>query len=426
MKRFASSVLSWLSACIMVLGFSACTLDQGSGKNNYVLTGHDASRFIESIRAYQGNAESHYEMGCYLQERKKHKPAIAEFKSALAIDPKHVKALNGLGVSYDATGDYDRAVESYKEALKTDEKLDYVLNNLGYSYLLQDRTDLAVENFKKALELDDGNARYRNNLALAYAKSERYDAALGELKKSGDEAKAHYLIAQMYYGEGLYEEAEAHFEQASLLKVFNVEIERGLKAASSLAEIVPKDWPIAKEVGETAVHTKPKPRVTQAGNKLREGASEEAQKILEQEKPGFYDEERALNLSRLQIADVEKELGSGLNIEVSNGNGVRHMARDVGNYLHGMGFIPKYLRNARHFRYEQTKIYYATGYLREAYLLADILPGWQSLEEVAEIRDGKAGISILIGKDLAPHLDFFTNRQNTSAFSLKATNSRAL
>jgi len=61
-----------------------------------------------------------------------------------------------LGVSYDAVGDYDRAVDYYRAALKIDEKLDYVLNNLGYSYLLQGKFDLAIENFKRALDLNRG------------------------------------------------------------------------------------------------------------------------------------------------------------------------------------------------------------------------------------------------------------------------------
>jgi hypothetical protein len=83
------------------------------------------------------------------------------------------------------------------------------------------------------------------------------------------------------------------------------------------------------------------------------------------------------------------------------------MARKVGNYLSGKGFALKYVCNASSFCHEETKIYYAKGYLREACLLAEQLPGWQRIEEVAEIRKGDAEVSILIGKDLIPHLSLF-------------------
>jgi hypothetical protein len=96
-----------------------------------------------------------------------------------------------------------------------------------------------------------------------------------------------------------------------------------------------------------------------------------------------------------------------IKIEVSNGNGIRRMARNVGYFLSGRNVILMYLSNARHFNYDETRIYYTPGYLMEAYELAQKLPGRQTLEEVPEVRDGNAEISVLIGKDLVPHLNLF-------------------
>ena len=400
-KPIITTIMLLFSACVMVLLFASCMMFRNSNRSNYVATKQDAAKFIGRIRTHKGNAESHYALGCYLQERKKHKPAIEEFKAALEIDPNHVKAYNGLGVSYDAMGNCDRAVESYKAALKISEKLDYVLNNLGYSYLLQGKTDLAIENFKKALELDAENVRYRNNLGLAYANNGQYDAALAELKEAGDEAKAHYNIAQLYYQEGFYNEAEAHFEQASLLKASDPEIERGLKAAGSLAGIVTN----SERAPEGVVKPILPSRVARV--KIRESAREEVARVLETRPLTLYDEAQLLELVSLQIADIEKGATCRVMMEVSNGNGVNNMARKVGNYLKGKDFVFYYLRNARHFRHEETKIYYTRGHLQEAYVLAQKLPGRQSLEEIIEIREGKAQISVLIGKDLIPYLRLF-------------------
>jgi tetratricopeptide (TPR) repeat protein len=447
-KAIATTILFLFSAFTLALLVSACALFQDPQKDSYVLTGQDAEKFIGSVRVHRGDAEHHYALACHLQERKRHKPAIEEFKMAVETDPGHVKAYNAMGVSYDALGDHARATASYAVALEIDQKLDYVLNNLGYSYLLQGRTDLAIENFKKAIALDSRNARYRNNLALAYAKNGQYDAALTEFKEGGDEARAHFNIAQLYYREGLYKEAGAHFAESSVLKPSDPETGKGLKAAGTLAEIFTKSEraperapeimvknsetkPIeydeggfstippgalksyqTSEVAEAGLDEKPVFSRAYVRMKIREEARGEAVKIpkaevLKTEKPEFYTEAQAIELLALQAADEENRPTPRIKIEVSNGNGVTRMARKVGDYLRGNGVSLMYLTNARHFNHEETRIYYSGGYLREAYQIAQKLPGRQRLEEVTTVRGGNAEISILIGKDLVPHLAMF-------------------
>jgi len=443
-KAIATTILFLFSACTMVPLFSACTMFRDSNRNTSALTEPDAAKFIGSIRPHREDAEGHYGLGCYLQERKKHKPAIEEFRIAVEIDPSHAKAYNAMGVSYDALGDHGRAVESYTAALAVDQGLDYVFNNLGYSYLLQGSLDLAIENFKKALNLDSGNARYRNNLGLAYAKKGQHEVAFAEFKQSGDEARAHYNIAQLYYRDGLYKEAEVHFAEAAALKPSDPDSSKGVKAAGSLGEILAKSEKLPQKTNDTTVNTA-EARVTK-GNEdgfyaipaealtsfeslriaearvdeepmvhiatlarvdHREEMRETAKKMLEAETIAPISEAQALELLILQAEDAENELGQRVRIEVSNGNGVNRMARRVGNFLKGDGVILMYLSNARHFNHGETKIYYTRGYLREAYQLAQKLVGRQSLEEVPAVRGGKADISILIGKDLVPHLRLF-------------------
>jgi tetratricopeptide (TPR) repeat protein len=400
-----------------------------------------------------------------------------------------------MGVSFDALGDHGRAVASYEAALRIYPKLDYALNNLGYSYLLQGKPDLAVEHFKKALELDGANARYRNNLGLAYAKGGKYDAALAEFKESGDEAKAHYNVAQLYYREGRYGEAKTHFEEASLLKSSDPEIASALKAAATLTEIhantheriaaapTHENTPLSTvgsdmervredltplspravekarvrgdvvtaeiqsddrtpmqasvvtvetrqpgpvdrgfttippealstsfervEVVEHRVDEVPVYRAALARIDYGQEVKETARKVLKEDLFAKLDEAQALELSNLQALDPEERATARIKIEVSNGNGVRRMARNVGNFLKDKDVVLMYLSNASHFKHEETKIYYASGYLMEAYQLAQKLPGRQSLEEVPSVREGNAEISVLIGKDLVAHLDLF-------------------
>jgi hypothetical protein len=118
-------------------------------------------------------------------------------------------------------------------------------------------------------------------------------------------------------------------------------------------------------------------------------------------------ETRVAQSVRRHVADTANARGRLVRIEVSNGNGVRSMARNVGNFLKEKDIVLMYLSNATHFNHGASKIFYTDGYLPQARRLAGRLPGEQQLESVTSIRGGQAEISILIGKDLISHSNRF-------------------
>jgi Flp pilus assembly protein TadD len=197
----------------------------------------EISRLLSNVRPHQGNPDSHYLLACYYQERGRHKEALEEFKKVLFIDPNYVKAYNGMGVSHDLLADFSSAIEFYKQALKINPDMDYVHNNLGYSYLLQGNFDGAVTAFKNAIGLNNQNTRFHNNLGLAYGEKGQYDLALAEFKLAGDEAKAHHSIAQIYFKNGLYDEAKNHYGIALKLNPSLTVVRTVLKATDALAKI---------------------------------------------------------------------------------------------------------------------------------------------------------------------------------------------
>lgn len=458
-NAIAATIVNLVLACATVLLLAACTLLHGNGSVSLVEGNRSAAVYHGKIKLDRQDADSHYALGCALQKRNRNRLAVQEFKHAVQYDPLHVKAYNALGVSSDALGDYTTAVVAYKAALSIDPHLDYVLNNLGYSYLLQGRFNLAIESFQKAVALDGDNPRYRNNLALAYARNGDYNAAFNVFKVGGDEAAAHLKVAKLYYREGLYKKAAAHFEMASALKPGDPETDKGFNAAASLARIhKDSDDRVNKTEAPPVQHTE---KQTAPGNQTArydndgfytipagriedlesadidqtETASSNGDSSDETDSPIYtvslartadpaaesaaakreltlaslkvLDESQALERLRLEAPDVKDRPARRVKIEVSNGNGVRHMARRVGNYLKSKGFILMYLSNAGSFNHTETSIYYAKGYLKEAYRLSQDLPGLQRLEEVPEVRNGNAAISVLVGKDILDYSKLF-------------------
>jgi hypothetical protein len=94
-------------------------------------------------------------------------------------------------------------------------------------------------------------------------------------------------------------------------------------------------------------------------------------------------------------------------IEISNGNGVRHMAKNVGRYLEKKGFSVVRLTNADHFKHGRAGIYYQEEYLDIALLVAEEIPGVQKLSPMSNRERPDIHVKVLVGKDLVPHKKLF-------------------
>ena len=154
-KQATATLSLCVMACVWIPFFSSCaSLPEKWGRSLPHTNRKDAAKFISTIRPIRGDGEPHYLLGCYLQERNKHKLAIEEFMTTVELDLKHTNAYNAMGVSYDHLGEFTKSIEAYNAALKIDPKLDYVNNNLGFAHLLNGNSDLAIRSFKQAIALD--------------------------------------------------------------------------------------------------------------------------------------------------------------------------------------------------------------------------------------------------------------------------------
>lgn len=196
-----------ISALVLLAGFiygcyskEAVPAEQtiyGQDNRPNPLSEEELRKFAASIRKVDGEAEAHYQLALYFQEKYRHKLAIDELKQVLLRSPGHAKAYNALGVSFDNLGDHDAAIDYYKLAINIDFKLDYAHNNLGYSYLLKGDMQKAAEAFQQAIALNGQEKRYRNNLGLVYVKQNKFEAAYEQFKALDTEANAEKMLASV-------------------------------------------------------------------------------------------------------------------------------------------------------------------------------------------------------------------------------------
>ena len=344
-----------------------------SSKNGDRFTTGDFARFLPKVLPYHGDIDSLYKQACYFQQRGKHKLAIGDFQTILSVDPGHVQAYNGMGVSYDLSGDLPRAIETYKAALDLDSNLDYVQNNLGLAYLRMGKTDAAIEAFQEAIALNSQKGRYHNNLGLAYVRKGKLHLTFEEFTLAGGKARAHYNLAQVLYRNGSYREAKTHYTMALHLNTSIVGAKTGLKATEfQLAE-----------------------------SQEKAGESPDSKGITEKT------HEQTAGMTKQNHHDEPF-------IEVSNGNGVYEMARRVRSHLTENGVRKVRLSNARHFNYGQSKIYFCEGYFENAGHLAELIPGRQDLVKVEGFKRPDIKIRILIGKDVIPYDPIFAKAHRKS------------
>ncbi len=271
----------------LMFPFGACsTMDGSSGESSSAIRGKllddwDIQQCLSSIRPHE-NPEHYYRRGRYLQDRNKHRLAIQEFKSAVAVNQDYIEAYNALGISYDITGDYESAAKAYRGAILLDPDRDDILNNLGYSCLLDKKFDEAITCFEKAAALDGSNHRYHNNLGLAYAENGESDPALKAFRKTTDAADAHLRLAGILRQNGKNRAADEHLYLASALKDGRRETDRLLEQSvlpAPVAAIVVEDISneaIQKEdiaVVEQAEEVKENETTEDAGEKITEPAA---------------------------------------------------------------------------------------------------------------------------------------------------------
>jgi len=340
-------ILFLLSGCAAPKNMAGWFPPWGFGQRHCGLEDKDTMSSASRIRHCEDVA-SMYRKACYLQKRKKHRLAVEEFKKIIRVDPLCVKAYNGMGVSCDLLGDFTLAMGSYKKAVMLNPGLDYAWNNLGYSCLLQGDIDSAIDAFQKAVALNGEDKRYYNNLGLAYARKGCFALAFTKFKMGGNDAQACLNIGRCYYRNGLYKRARRNFAKAFALNPSLRNARIGMKAAEALAGI-----------SQPSTIAAPAPPTI-----------------------------------------VAPALPSEPAIEISNGNGVKRMAKRTGNYLRKKGFQKTLLTNADHFNHAETTIYYRGGYLHNAYRVAQQMPGYQNMKKVEKFNRPDTKIRVLLGKDM--------------------------
>jgi tetratricopeptide (TPR) repeat protein len=421
---------TWHSVSFFVTGVCALFLFSGCAASKNMLSlffgsddGNPGPVHTASDDRILGDPDAGYQLARHFQKQDRHGLAVDELLKVVKADPAHANAYNALGVSYDRLREFDLAAAAYREALRIDPTLAYVHNNIGYSHLLQGNLALAADAFKTAVSLDSEKPRYQNNLALAHAR----------LGNTLAEAAAPVLPAAVA-AVPAPPQAETPAGKTEPITIDDLP-ENDLAQAPAGAEVfytiqlgvfydLDKAMASLRKAQQNGVHSpyinkvdrggsyKPYYRV-RAGKYLDRALAAQLAAGMQTDTPipAYVTQiagtplETEMVAAQHQVMDLQPMpviIRSNADIEILNGNGVRHMAKRFRQYLNGQGVPVARIANAAHFFHTHTVIYYSPGYYGQARQLLDRFQDIDATGKMVESSTLKPGIRIVLGRDMIP------------------------
>lgn len=354
---FKVKQLVWVTGCMSVLG--GCALYPSSSKQALNI------KPVMEVKHAGDNPNAMYSLGRYYQGKVNYTEAIAAYEKALAADPAHVEAHNGLGVSYSLQGRHELALQHLRKAIELTPMAAHLHNNLGYVHLVQGQESEAAGAFEQALRLDPENQQARKSLVT------------------------------------VYERVGLHDKAAMLALAIPAPAATSAAALGTPSAAMPASGTVAtveKQVMQQAADT----RLVQVAPDVFEFRMTEAASMM-----AILTGKTSGNATASQ--DSGNLYSKNVRIEISNGNGVRGMARLVSGFLQQGGFAKAGLTNQQPFQQKQTEIHYRSGNDVLAGQINRLMPKQVAMVESSSLRQD-IQVRVLLGKDVAREVAYFNNR----------------
>ncbi len=165
---------------------------------------------------------AHENLGVALSALGKRQEAIAEYRTAIRLDPDDAAARDGLAVELRFQGKWDEAFAEWRTAIR--KKPDYVLahSNLGAALADQGKLEEAVAECRTATRLKPDYATAHYNLGRALGSQGKLDEAITEYRAAvrlrPDLARAQFDVAVALHTQGKWEKAIAEYRATIRLK----------------------------------------------------------------------------------------------------------------------------------------------------------------------------------------------------------------
>ena len=140
------------------------------------------AEFRTAIGLEPKDAAPHINLGTTLSNQGKLDEAVAEFRTAIGLDPKNAYAHGGLANALSDQDKFDEAIAQYRTAIGLEPKDAEPHIDLGNALENRGKLDDAIAEFRAAIGLDPKNADAYAGLGLALSGQGKLDDAIAEFR----------------------------------------------------------------------------------------------------------------------------------------------------------------------------------------------------------------------------------------------------
>ena len=186
----------------------------------------DAIRWLtRALHDDPQNAEAWYDLGRAHMHGGDFAAAVNAFQRSLALDPHQPKALDNLGLCFEAQNRNDDALRTYRAAIAENDHAPHPSEQplLNAGALLNTRSGFAeaAPLLERAVALAPGNAHGWEELARAYTGLHDLPKARTAMERAvaldGTNPRLHFQLGRLYRDAGLTQQAQQEFRRSSEL-----------------------------------------------------------------------------------------------------------------------------------------------------------------------------------------------------------------
>jgi len=174
------------------------------GTNIFLLNNNKvAEKVLTNLLAHDPKYISGYlSLGLVYEQSKKFEKAIECYNAAIKIDPKEIKSYLNLATLYKEQFEYDDAIKVYQQGLINNPGNHIILSNLGNLFYLQHKYEDAIISHQRAIKSKPDSYEVQFNFANTLLNSGKYTEAIDAYKKTS-ELKPNFYRAKINLGSTL-------------------------------------------------------------------------------------------------------------------------------------------------------------------------------------------------------------------------------
>ena len=174
------------------------------GTNIFLLNNNKvAEKVLTNLLAHDPKYISGYlSLGLVYEQSKKFEKAIECYNAAIKIDPKEIKSYLNLATLYKERFEYDDAIKVYQQGLINNPGNHIILSNLGNLFYLQHKYEDAIISHQRAIKSKPDSYEVQFNFANTLLNSGKYTEAIDAYKKTS-ELKPNFYRAKINLGSTL-------------------------------------------------------------------------------------------------------------------------------------------------------------------------------------------------------------------------------